>query len=294
MQRDAITFAASPDLQSIVEAAAHRALQNFGARNFRPDEFALTLVDLNSPAKPVRASYRGGEKTYPASVIKLFYLVAAHRWMEDGKLADTLELRRAMRDMIVDSSNEATGLVVDELTDTTSGPEMASPDLEIWHDKRNAVNRYFFSVGFTDINANRKPWNDGPYGREQQSVLIHTNDARNALTTDSTARLLSEIMTDRSITAERSDQMRELLKRDPADRNEQGQVKGFIGEVLPAGAKLWSKAGWMSRARHDAAAFQFPDGRKYLLVIFTVNHANEPEILQSIARTVMGNLLEKS
>jgi hypothetical protein len=32
--------------------------------------------------------------------------------MEDGKLDDTEELRRAMHDMIVDSYNEATGLIV--------------------------------------------------------------------------------------------------------------------------------------------------------------------------------------
>ena len=84
----------------------------------------MTLVDLRDPQQPVQASYRGGEQIYPASVIKLFYLVAAHRWLEDGKLKDTEELRRAMRDMIVDSLNEATGYLVDCLTGTTSGPEL--------------------------------------------------------------------------------------------------------------------------------------------------------------------------
>lgn len=41
-----------------------------------------------------------------AMVDKLFYLVAAHEWMERGKLEDTDELRRAMGDMIVHSYNE--------------------------------------------------------------------------------------------------------------------------------------------------------------------------------------------
>ena len=49
--------------------------------------------------------------------------------MEDGKLKDTAELRRAMQDMIVDSYNEATGYIVDLLTGTTSGPEL--PEAEI-------------------------------------------------------------------------------------------------------------------------------------------------------------------
>jgi len=93
--------------------------------------------------------------------------------MEDGKLQDTEELRRAMRDMIVDSYNEAAGLIVDSLTDTTSGPELPPNELEKWYDQRNAVNRYFASLGYKNINVNRKPWCEGPYGREMQSVKLH-------------------------------------------------------------------------------------------------------------------------
>ena len=280
----------STNLQSIVDASVRAALERFTTNQFKADQFAVTLVDLNSPEHLLWASYRGHEKIYPASVIKLFYLVAAHRWMEEGKLADTEELRRAMRDMIVDSGNEATGLVVDSLTGTTSGPEMSPEDLERWHDQRNAVNRYFAAAGYPEINANRKPWNDGPYGREQQSVLIHKSDARNSLTTDATARLMTEIVTGRAVTTERCKQMLELLSRNPAETKGENQVNGFIGETLPAGAKLWSKAGWMSQARHDCAAMQLPDGRKFVLVIFTVSHANEPEVLQTLARSIIGSL----
>jgi beta-lactamase class A len=282
-------FAESRNLQLIVDGAVRDALEKLTTNKLTADQFAMTLVDLNV-SQPAAASYRGREKIYPASVIKLFYLVAAHRWMEDGRLKDTEELRRAMRDMIVDSSNEATGLVVDSLTETTSGPEMSPEELERWHEKRNAVNRYFVSLGYTDINANRKPWNDGPYGRERQSVLAHSADARNMLTTDATAQLMTEIMTGLAIAPERCNQMKELLRRDLAETKTEGQVKGFIGETLPAGSTLWSKAGWMSQARHDCAAFELPDGRKFVLVIFTVGHANEPEVLQTLSRSVITEL----
>ena len=185
-----IAFAASKNLQSLVDAAVRNALDQLTTNKLTADQFAMTLVDLNvSP--PAGAGYRSHEKIYPASVIKLFYLAATHRWLENGQLKDTAELRRALRDMIVDSCNEATGLVVDSLTDTTSGPEMSPEDLNRWHEKRNAVNRYFISAGYPDINANRKPWNDGPYGRERQSVLAHKSDDRNLLTTDATARLMT-------------------------------------------------------------------------------------------------------
>ena len=52
--------------------------------------------------------------------------------MEDGKIKDTPELRRAMKDMIVLSYNEATHYVLDILTDTTSGPELAPAEMDKW------------------------------------------------------------------------------------------------------------------------------------------------------------------
>ena len=49
----------------------------------------MTLIDLKDPAHLEQGGFRAEERIYPASVIKLFYLVAAHRWMEDGKIAET-------------------------------------------------------------------------------------------------------------------------------------------------------------------------------------------------------------
>ena len=63
-----------------------------------PNQIALTWVVYDPPAPvntggaltpnafwehPVRGfSYRGGERIYPASVVKLFYLVAVQEWLE--------------------------------------------------------------------------------------------------------------------------------------------------------------------------------------------------------------------
>ena len=109
-------------LQPIIDRAADAALTKFAGQKLLPTQLAITLVDLNAPGGAPRASVRGAVPIYPASVIKLFYLAATHRWLEDGKLTDTPELRRAMKDMIVDSSNDATHYLIDLLTETTSGP----------------------------------------------------------------------------------------------------------------------------------------------------------------------------
>lgn len=279
-----------PRMQKIVDRAVQRTLDQFAEKKLESTQLAVTLVDLGDPNQPTQGGYRGGEQIYPASVIKLFYFAAAHRWLEDGRLKDTEELRRAMKDMIVDSYNEATGYIVDLLTETTSGPELSPAEMEIWYDKRNAVNRYFTSLGYQNINVNRKPWCEGPYGREKQSVNLHKPNHRNWLTTDATARLLTEIVTGRCVTHERSRQMMELLKRDPFNPKAETQSREYTGKALPEGATLWSKAGWTSETRHDAAYVELPDGHRFVLVVFTVNHANEKEIIPATARAVMEGL----
>src|SRR5262249_45482352 len=156
------------------------------------DKIALTIIDLNDREHPAWASHRGQEMIYPASVVKLFYLVAAHHQLETGTLKSTPELERALHDMIVDSSNDATHYVLKAMTRTTDGPELDDAALKQWMYKRNPVNRYFKSLGYEKINTNQKTWGEGPYGRERQG-LGPNFEYRNKLTTEATARLLYEI-----------------------------------------------------------------------------------------------------
>jgi beta-lactamase class A len=288
----ASNFITSTQLQAAVDHAISATLDQFAAKKLQSNQLAVTLVDLRDFNQPVRAGYRGDAQIYPASVVKLFYLAAAHQWMEDSKLSDTPELRRAMRDMIVESYNEATHYIIDLLTGTTSGPELSDAEIDAWWEKRNAVNRYFLSLGYTNINASKKPWCEGPYGRESQSIKRHKPN-RNLLTTDATARLLTEIVTGRAVSAKRSAEMLELMKRDPFKRIEEGtepdQGNAFTGLALrdQPGAKLWSKAGWTSQTRHDAAYVELPNGARFVLVTFTTDHANERGIIESVAKRVI-------
>ncbi len=219
-------------------------------------------------------SYRGVERIYPASVVKLFYLVAIEEWLETGMTQPSKELDRAIRDMIVDSSNDATSLVVDILSGTTSGPELPAGPFETWKFQRNIVNRYFQSLGWQElesINVNQKTWCDGPYGRER-AFLGELMENRNMLTTNATARLLHSIIGGVAVSSVRSQVMMSLMKRslNPTDlmNDEENQVIGFLGEGLPQDAQLWSKAGWTSQVRHDAAYVELPSQRPYLLVVF--------------------------
>src|SRR5436305_15248787 len=129
-------------LQDLVNEAAHTALTKFADKKLTESQLSITLIDLRDQQHPAMASFRGHERVYPASVVKLFYLVAVHRWLEDKKIQETDELKRAVHDMIVDSSNEATQYVVDVLTLTTVWFELPTKEMEEWQYKRNAMKRY--------------------------------------------------------------------------------------------------------------------------------------------------------
>jgi beta-lactamase class A len=232
---------------------------------------------------PVRGfNYRGGERIYPASLVKLFYLVAMHEWLEQGMATASSELDRAMRDTIVESSNDATSLVVDTLTGTTSGPELSEGPFTTWKAQRNLVNRYYQSLGWLEldpINVNQKTWSEGPYGRERIFVG-EMRENRNMLTTDAIARLLHSIVGGAAVSGDRSSQMMQLLHRDiqlagvTPHPGEENQVNGFLGQGLPSESQIWSKAGWTAQVRHDAAYIELPDCQPYLLIVFTEGTSN--------------------
>jgi hypothetical protein len=122
--------------------------------------------------------------------------------------------------------------VVDLLSDTTSGPELSQEEIALWFEKRNAVNRYFTGLGYTGINVNKKPWGDGPFGRETQATRLF-EQKRNMLTTDATARLLTEIATGKCVTDRRSAEMMTLLSRNPAANEESRDTQAkFMGPAL--------------------------------------------------------------
>jgi beta-lactamase class A len=280
-------------LQDLVNRAAKTTLDRFADKKVREDQLSITLIDMRDPQRPSTASFRGNERVYPASVVKLFYLVAAHRWLEDKKIEPTPELTRALRDMIVDSSNEATQYVVDVLTHTTAGYELPPKEMEAWQYQRNAINRYFTSLGYTNINVNQKTFCEDAYGREKVSRGPN-GENRNKLTTDATARLMMEIVTGKVANPERTTAMMDLLKRDyskqTTDTDDQG--RGFTGMALQGheGFRLWSKAGWTSTTRHDVAYIEMPDRGKFVLATFTSDHSTEREIIPTVARVVIDGL----
>lgn len=275
----------------VLQSAIKKTLKDFESKGLKPEEIAATLIDMRNPENLAGVNYRGEAQIYPASVVKMFYMANLHRQIEDGKVKLTPEMERGLKNMIIDSGNESTGYILDVLTETTSGPELPEKEFKKWAYKRNAMNRYFKSLGYENININQKTHCEDAWGREQQ-FRGYENKNRNMLTTNATAKMLSEIVRSKSVTPERSKQMMELLKRDWEKPAEDAFHTEFISWALKPGTKLWSKEGWTSKTRHDAAYIETPEGLKFILVVFTENHATEQEIIPSVARAVLEGLGE--
>ena len=129
--------------------------------------------------------------------------------------------------MIVDSSNEATQYIVDVLTDTSSGGELPLKEFELWSKRRNRMNRYFASMGFTNINVNQKTHCEDAYGVEQQ-FRNYKGENRNMLTTNATVRLIAEIALGRSVNQAKSRSMMGLLARDPFAEKPNSQASDLL------------------------------------------------------------------
>jgi beta-lactamase class A len=174
--------------------------------------------------------------------------------------------------MIRHSGNDATSLVVDLLSGTVSGPALPPARREVWEQQRQLVNHWLDGLGWPELqgcNACQKTWAEGPYGREAAFIGPDRGN-RNRLSSDATARLLHAVIAGAIVSPPACERMCSLLERplDAAARaaDPDNQVDGFFGAGLPAGTRLWSKAGWMSQARHDAAYMEAEGLRPMLLV----------------------------
>jgi beta-lactamase class A len=303
---------ADQGLGAALTRAAETTLREFP--RLTPDNLALSVIDLAKPDNIVRADYHGDAPFYPASLVKLFFMVEAYREFaaasgEEVKELKTLhsyngeetknprkkltpEIERALREMIQVSDNDAAAFLVDLLTGTASGPELEGKALEEFIERRRKLNRSFASLGY-DISAMAKPWSFGPFGRDKQ-LMGENKINRNRASANSIASLLLWIVRRHAISPHASDAMLALLDRPLSPpRPTENQVKDFFGESLPPGSKLWSKEGDTSEVRHDAAYIELPDGRKLVVVILTRGAADDKTLLPGIGKVLLAELAQR-
>lgn len=276
--REFLNAAPDPALATKLRMAAEASLRAYP--KLKAEDLAISVVDVTRPELVSRADFQGDAPFYPASVIKLFFM--ADVFLKQKEKAGDVD--RALKEMISVSDNDATAYLVDILAGTVPGPPLQGRKLKRYVEKRRDINRRFGKLGYVNnLSAMMKPWSFGPFGVDKQ-VLGENRVNRNKLTANAVASLMLWIQ---RLRAPGAHEMMALLHRPLAPlREEENQVKEFIGEALPADAQLWSKAGWTSEVRHDAAYIELPSGRKLVLVIFTRGPADDVTLIPAIAKNV--------
>jgi hypothetical protein len=273
-----------PALVEDLSRAAEATLKEFP--KLTADNLAISAVDLTKADAVVRGDYHGDAPFYPASLVKLFFMVAI---FHQGHV--TPEIDRALQEMISVSDNDAAAFLVDVLTGTTSGPELDEKALNEFIDRRRSLNRYFASLGY-DVSVMMKPWSFGPFGRDMQ-MMTGKPANRNRLSANSVASLLLWIVRRQAISPQASDAMLGLLERPLAPtRPKENQVKDFLGEALPKGSRLWSKEGDTDEVRHDAIYVELPNGRKLILVVLTRGAAEDKTLLPTIGKHLLKSIAD--
>lgn len=289
-----LIFIESSEIQNAVDRTVSAALHEINlTQPLAEGDFAIAAARID---RQRRTLYFGGHNLhqafYPASVVKLFFGVFAISQVLARALEPTPEFERALDEMLSKSVNDATALIVDILTDTTGGPELSPGELEVWMTKRQVVNRYFQEAGYTRVNACQKTWNEGPYGRERQGYGPN-RELTNRLTAYESMRLMAELFLDRAFV----DRVESV---DPSGSNWPERLKGYLkrcqpakgptddeqsldysSKHLPPEVDIYSKAGWTDAVRHDVVWCQHESGQEFAWAIFTQNHSNDPELLQT-------------
>ena len=273
---------------------------------------SISLVDLSKPQCCSYGSYLDNERRYPASVVKLFWLVVLYSQYEYqgiSPLQISSEQLKKLSKMIKDSDNETASMILDEITETKSSQQELTPDrLKDWIAKRHSVNNFFTQAGYQNINISQKTFPishllDLPKGPDWQIRQINRQNSspiRNFLTTRSVARLLYEIESEQAISRDYSQAVKSLLKRDlhPQAWKDKpyNAIACFLGESLLADTQFYSKMGWTFSNRNDAAIIASPDRRaRYILVVFgdDPKFYEDKEFFPKLSRKVYSNLAPK-
>jgi beta-lactamase class A len=149
------------------------------SRNLSLDKLSISLIDLNSSDY---ASYQGEIPRFPASIVKLFWLVIFYEQYQSGhikaedikekllndakgfevielknkseleKISPPIVLQKVLERMIKDSDNNAASVIVDLITKTHSSKEkISSDDFQNWVSNRDYLNQFFVTNrGYTN------------------------------------------------------------------------------------------------------------------------------------------------
>jgi len=292
-----------------------RVLKKYKAEDISISFLVREAGDHN-PTESFKTLVEHNPDTYfhPASLLKLFITTMANKLYPSPEE----ELTQAINETIIHSDNDALAYLIDYLApypwDYNSTDSKNT--LQELCESRLKINQFFIDSGFSaDINLANKCFSFDYYGKEKE---IYKELGANQITNRDLSKLLILIekgfpLIMQAMQRTLNDENAEIGVRQES-RNisssiidtDTYQVEAFAGKILrdKLGLKqIYSKAGWNSRVRHDAAIFTLDDRtlsesqtqnkktKTYILSILTKNLSHCEEILQELVSETLSYIL---
>jgi hypothetical protein len=115
----------SQELQKIVDK-----IVNFAQKKGKPiNTLSISLIDVNTEEY---AEYQQEKLRYPASVVKLFWMVMLYAQLQAGEIDNEVLFKTDIEDTIKKSDNESASRILDLITNTRSGSLLESEEYRQW------------------------------------------------------------------------------------------------------------------------------------------------------------------
>jgi Beta-lactamase enzyme family len=276
-------FVRDSQLQSVVEDI----LKLVKSKSLPTKNLSIVLVDASTNKF---AGYQQETSHFPASVAKMFWLVALYGQINQGMWNNPKAFDPFITKMMRESDNDSSSFIVDRMTDTQSSQvNLNTEEFKTWIMKRKFyLNSYFQQAGYQSINVTQKTYPipylnlQEPKGNELQVRLdpnhLTKKPIRNQVSAIDAARLMYEVChSKQSVNQKSSERICGFLKRDikptswrSIKKEDFNPIETFFGEYLPSkNTELFSKAGWTPSSRQEVAMIRMLDRHKeYILAVF--------------------------
>jgi hypothetical protein len=216
---------------------------------------------------PLMGHYRGTERVDPNDLVALVYGAYFFSNKKSPELAENTRIRPRLSKALRDEDHIRLNKLLDELTQSESGPPLEGKEFEEFQNKRYKINRWLESLQlYPAIKVGQKIWETAPYGRDIQ-LLGSDYQNSNSITSNALARLMLLVAEERlAFDADKG----AMLKMMALERSRPGATtSNFISNSLPITIRMSGFVVDRDEQHHEVAIFDGPSGTRYVLVILT-------------------------
>lgn len=286
------------DLKNIIQESLRKVVNNAHDSDIN---VSIYFEELGPSGLIHHANLYPQDYYYPASLIKLFNAYLAKIRLQEripqilkerdpestsfGARTFMDDIYDAIHESLKSSDNDALAHLVDFNSHTTPGLRLDPEDFAAFRKARQSISEFFISKGYSkDLNLANRCFSFAPYGRETQLVFEEGGLGSNRLTFEDIAHIMHDI---RQNFPELLQSMRRRIG-DELDEQCAFIAKG-LEPIKDKVAEYYSKAGWTSKVRHDAAYIKMKNGKEYILVIMTKNLSQFPDLIPTIASSLISS-----